>query len=325
MPTEQPDEVRPLLESLRDTDSLPWMLLGSQAARIAAFGSADTDLLDKAAAALIAGFARAGCNVLADVPREAERQAIQLSGVRKDLAITELDERQPVEQLLAQLDPIGEPEPIRWVPRQPWPVVASPGRVVLLCGGTSYGKTTLGTQLGPQLDGPTLDIGADTPIGIFAERYLGTPLTKEQVHAFRDRKLTAEEIAGISMVFADGDPLPRVRFGAVARTMFSGVYGSIAAAARLGVNVVVDEILIAPDQYRELRALLTGLPTTWVKLEIDIETLRTREGGRGDRVPGMAEGQRRQLFTDFDADVVVDSGRMSPADMADLVLADLAN
>jgi chloramphenicol 3-O-phosphotransferase len=79
-------------------------------------------------------------------------------------------------------------------------------------------------------------------------------------------------------------------------------------------------MFLFPDMYEEAAAVLAGLPTHWVAAAPSPEQLRQHEQARGDRLPGFAEGQLQQMFTDLPFQLTIDTGRLTPQAAARRVL-----
>jgi chloramphenicol 3-O phosphotransferase len=157
-----------------------------------------------------------------------------------------------------------------------------PGRVLLLLGPSSVGKTTIATALQRTLDGPWLIAGVDLFWGMLDERLL-------PVGGFR----------------ADSD---------VMRRLTRGWHRAVAALAAEGNDVIVDELGIHRWWLEDWARVLGGVRRWSVRLRASLPTLRAREAERGDRAPGLAAADLALAPEDGSFDLVLDTDRATLAD-----------
>ncbi len=132
------------------------------------------------------------------------------------------------------------------------------GRVILLNGASSSGKSSLARRLQASLDVPFLHVSSDQWVeaGVIPQR--------------RDDKGPFNWVDSM-----------RPRF-------FDGFHRTIAAMAAAGNNLIVDHIIEYPPWRAQLAQLLTGLDVFVVAVVCDPLELQRRELYRGDRRPGEA-------------------------------------
>lgn len=95
--------------------------------------------------------------------------------------------------------------------------------------------------------------------------------------------------AGIG--FAEGG---EVVVGEAFRTLDAAWADGIAAMARAGARIVVDDVFLGgPESQRRWRKALEGLDVLWVGIRCDAEVAAAREIARGDRPSGMGRGPGR--------------------------------
>lgn len=138
------------------------------------------------------------------------------------------------------------------------------GKIILLNGASSAGKSTLCRALQAQLDEPFLQFSLD-------------------------------------FFFFGGQVLPKRRdesgdfaWATMRPKLFEGYYNCLSALAGAGNNLVVDYIVENVDQLQRLVELLGGFDVFYVGVHCPIEELERRELQRGDRGTGDA---RRDLET----------------------------
>lgn len=199
---------------------------------------------------------------------------------------------------------------------------ANPGQIVLLVGPSNAGKSTLCHAVQEQSPAPWLQLGIDTMIDFLADKYIGIPKSAADVAHFEPspEARLGEFIVPPGPSPDNPHPYMMSQWGKVGRLGCSGLVAGMRAAAELGYHVISDQILFFQDWHDELRAELGHLPVTWVRLKIDLDALREHELRRGDRLPGFAESQERQLIGNVNYDLVLDSGKLSPDEEARTIL-----
>ena len=162
------------------------------------------------------------------------------------------------------------------------------GRVVLLNGPSSAGKTTVAHALADLLPTPWLVMPADL------------------FHAIRSR--------------------PRAQFSeeqwqSVFRKTRAAYHRAVVGAAEAGCDVIADHVLSEPWRLSELLELTVTCDVLLVHVTCDAEELDRREVRRGDRDSGTARRQLNAVFAHGDCDLIVDTTRMASSDAAAAIVA----
>jgi chloramphenicol 3-O phosphotransferase len=87
---------------------------------------------------------------------------------------------------------------------------------------------------------------------------------------------------------------------------------TVAAVARTGLSVIVDDVLFEEDDWLSWRQHLAGLDVVWVGLKVPLDVLEQRERERGDRVAGQARSQHALVHRHATYDVEVDTASLTP-------------
>jgi len=196
------------------------------------------------------------------------------------------------------------------------------GKVIMLAGTTSAGKSTLCRHIQKYIEGPCIQFGADNAVSMIAAKYLGVPLTKEALHDYKPEK---EQNLGYFLI----PPGPNednpteytiLQIGPVARLVTTAAFYGLKFISLAGINAVSDQIFVFKDWYEEAKEIFNDVPVLWVSINADKETLQEHDKARGDRVPGHSIGLYMQMYKDIPFDLEIDSGKLTPDEEALLVL-----
>jgi chloramphenicol 3-O phosphotransferase len=170
--------------------------------------------------------------------------------------------------------------------------------VIVLNGGSSSGKSGIVRCLQAVLPDPWLAMGTDM-------------LVEALPAAMRDSD------AGIGFS-ADGE----VVVGPGFRTLEAAWIEGIAAMARAGARVIVDEVFVggAGSQERWLKAL-RELTVLWVGVRCAASVAEGREVARGDRITGMAASQAELVHRGVAYDLEVDTTHTESIECARTIAA----
>jgi chloramphenicol 3-O phosphotransferase len=159
-----------------------------------------------------------------------------------------------------------------------------PGRVVILNGGSSAGKTTLGRSLQAALSDTWVLLGIDLLIWMMPPRMIND----------------ADGLSVHEGVIVRGD---------LFMSLYAGFRSAVATLAHSGVNVLLDDLTLdgADDQHKWSDAL-QGLEVLWVGVRCDPAIAAEREARRQSRLPGIACHQAESVHVSVHYDVEVDTG-----------------
>ncbi|MFF0343548.1 chloramphenicol phosphotransferase CPT family protein [Kribbella sp. NPDC004875] len=156
-----------------------------------------------------------------------------------------------------------------------------PGRVILLNGTSSSGKSSIAKELLDTLDGAWFHLAID------------------QFHRIRGRREWTEE-----------------EFLPVFQRTVLGFHRAVAGMASAGNDVVVDHIMGERWRLADCLTVFDGLPVYFVGINCSLPELERRERERGNRTIGRAALQFPLVHQHGVYDVEVDSERQTPAECA---------
>jgi chloramphenicol 3-O phosphotransferase len=101
-------------------------------------------------------------------------------------------------------------------------------------------------------------------------------------------------------------------------------YQGLAAIARAGTSVIVDEVFLdGGNSQARLQAVLRGVRVIWVGVRCDPVIAEARELRRRDRTKGMARDQAERVHYGVSYDIVVDTTDTSTTQCAAMIAATL--
>jgi chloramphenicol 3-O phosphotransferase len=187
------------------------------------------------------------------------------------------------------------------------------GRIIVLNGTSSAGKSTLAATLQRRFverGEPWIVIGVDDVFQKLPPEWI-------QMREWFGRY--AED--GIVFERVDGDVVRRI--GPIGTQALAAYRASVGGAARAGLNVIVDEVLLSEEDWDGWRVELAGLDVLWVRVDIALAALEAREHARRDRMLGLARSQYDIVHRFPDYAVTVDTGVLSAEEAAAVILAAL--
>jgi chloramphenicol 3-O phosphotransferase len=173
--------------------------------------------------------------------------------------------------------------------------------VILLNGAGSAGKSSIARALQAITAEPFLHVAMDAFLDMMPARCWDHPdgVTFETVQQ-------------------DGKPSVVIRSGPVAERILRGMRCAVAAMAREGNNLIVDDVLIE-NEMAEYAALLADVTFRTVGVLAPLDVLEARERERGDRMIGLARWQYDRVHHGKRYDLELDSSKATPMECALLV------
>jgi chloramphenicol 3-O phosphotransferase len=189
--------------------------------------------------------------------------------------------------------------------------MGSRGRVIVLNGTSSSGKSTLVRALQERLDGAWLGVGIDTVVFALPRAYLDAPRWAEVF-----RYVPAEP--GAEAPF-------RIETGELGLRLVDGLHRTVASLADAGLSVIVDHVLLEPRWLPDLAGRLAGHDVLFVGVRCPLEVVVERERARRDRTIGQAAAQFDVVHRAGGYDLELDTSVLPPEAAAEAIAATLAD
>lgn len=186
----------------------------------------------------------------------------------------------------------------------------SAGRIILLNGSSSAGKTTLALMLQQILEVPHQHMALDQFRDGMAARWRGL-----------NAPAGAPGALGLNVVptTLNGQPVTEVRFGSMGRQVLRGMRRAMAAFARHGGNVIVDDLMLERAFLIDYLEAFAGLDVTFVGVRCPLDVASAREAARPGRFPGTAASHFHHVHEHCEYDVEVDTATATPRQCAEQV------
>ncbi|OBQ69767.1 phosphotransferase-like protein [Mesorhizobium erdmanii] len=171
-------------------------------------------------------------------------------------------------------------------------------RIVLLNGAGSAGKSSIARALQTMTAAPFLHVQMDSFLEMLPEAL--------QDHADGFAYETVQQ---------DGKPAVVIRAGPVGERTLRGMRHAIAAMAKQGNNLIVDDVL-CNGELSEYVGLLAPFDLHLVGVMAPLEVLEAREAQRPDRLPGLARWQYERVHEAIRYDIEIDTSQLTPLECA---------
>ena len=218
------------------------------------------------------------------------------------------------------------------------------GKIILLNGTSSSGKTSIAKELQRISDEPYLQLGIDNFINLLPKRYFGiepadnepayegfkwilpvgetmkarikgfiSSPTSSVTQMIDEYKRAIEELGLSDSIMQKG---VKIETGSVFKQLISGMHHSIVSLASSGNNVIFDHVLLEREWLIECVHLLSDFQILFVGVRCPIEVTEKREQERGNRFFGQARGHFDSVHFHQLYDLEVDTSILTPQDCA---------
>jgi chloramphenicol 3-O phosphotransferase len=185
------------------------------------------------------------------------------------------------------------------------------GKIILLNGSSSSGKTTLSHALQKAFREPYQHIALDQFRDGMPGRYRGLNSPPGTPGA-----------QGLNIVPVDhaDSRVTEIRFGDMGKTMLKAMRRAIRTFALEGQNVIIDDILFETDFLKDYLLVLKNIEVIFVGVRCGLDTVNEREGKRSGRFPGTATSHFEIVHQNLQYDLEVDTRASSPDSCASQIV-----
>lgn len=183
--------------------------------------------------------------------------------------------------------------------------------IIFLNGTSSAGKSSIASKL-QEICHPSLHVGFDNFFVMLSPSYLFGGVNDAQGFSFEQKQ-------------DDKGFISSVKTGPVARELCLGLHRAIKAFADRGFNLIIDEILIAPEDLTDYAELFREYTVYFISVKPPLEVAVQRERERGDRILGFARGMYDLVYSYEFVDLEIDSSKNSPEESARQIIEFVRN
>ncbi len=140
------------------------------------------------------------------------------------------------------------------------------GRIIIINGTSSSGKTSIVRALQDMLDESYLEAGIDKFIWMLPHRYLDRPLW--------------DDVLGLAN-----------QAGELGHQLVMGMHRTAEVLSRTGMNVIVDHVLVEHTWWQDCDERFSELPAYLIGVRCPLEVLEEREKSQRNRTLGQARLQ----------------------------------
>lgn len=189
------------------------------------------------------------------------------------------------------------------------------GKVILLNGCSSAGKTTLAREIQSVAEDPWQYIGLDQ----FRD---GLPPSLRGLNSLEDEP--GSQGLNVIPVMKNGLRVTQIKFGDFGKKILRAMRRTVAEIAASGCSVIVDDILLEREFVADYSLVLDTNKTWLISVKCDLNKVIEREAKRPGRFPGTAESHYDLVYqSSYLHDLEVDTGIDTPRDAAIRVLNEI--
>ena len=179
------------------------------------------------------------------------------------------------------------------------------GKIIVLNGTSSSGKTSIVHALQQVMDEPYLEAGFDKFLWTLPAKFLKRPLYLD--------------VLDYDWMELDGERMKVLRARRIGFQFVTGMHHAVVALAKAGNNVILDHIFFEPAWLTECAELFEGYWALLVGVRCPLNIIIEREKERGDRTLGIAPGHFHWIHKPGIYDLEVDTSILTALDCAALI------
>lgn len=190
------------------------------------------------------------------------------------------------------------------------------GKIILLNGSSSSGKTTLALALQQAIRTPYQHMALDQFRDGMPGRYRGLNSPENTPGA-----------SGLNIVPGQmGEQrITDIRFGEMGTNMLKAMRRAIRTFVLEGQNVIIDDLMFEKDFLLDYLHVLQDLPVLFIGVRCPLEEVNARESRRSGRFPGTATAHFDRVHQYTLYDLEVDTQKHSPQECAEQIVAIMKN
>ena len=180
------------------------------------------------------------------------------------------------------------------------------GKIILLNGASSSGKSSIAIELQSLLKEPCMHLGIDTVFTMIPAKCKCNNPPGLKAFVWEPKNKGAQEV--------------HISVGPLGHKIMTGFHRACAALCSSGINLILDHFLFEPRWTRECLQLFRPFDVCFVGLQCPVEILERREKERGDRQIGLARFSAKQVHKGNKYDIELDTSCYLPRECAEQII-----
>ncbi|HHF7364931.1 TPA: AAA family ATPase [Legionella bozemanae] len=182
--------------------------------------------------------------------------------------------------------------------------------IIIVCGTSSSGKSTLCQELRNLLDNGWLNFSTDGYLGMLGDQFGG-------LHPDNPKVCIPNDIC-YAQKYPDGtyEIIP----GALCSKLYLTIPSVLKLIAEQGFNIIVDSFITTMDEFKSYKETLEQYGVLFVYLYASANVINQREEARGDRLKGSALHWLKRFDFQDHCDLCVNTEEMSIQQICDEIL-----
>ena len=176
------------------------------------------------------------------------------------------------------------------------------GKIILLNGASSSGKSGIAKELQNLLDEPYMHLGLDTVFTMIPRKCKCNDPQRLKAFVWEPDNNGSREV--------------RISVGDLGHKVMTGFHRACATLCFSGINLILDHVLFEPSWTKECFELFRPFAVCFVGVLCPIEVLEIRERERGDRQIGLARFCALRVHEGKNYDIEVDTSIYSQRECA---------
>ena len=193
------------------------------------------------------------------------------------------------------------------------------GRIVILNGTLSSGKSTVARAISDTAIEPFLTLGIDDFVHALPAAYRDLPSSLLEIR--NDMLVRQGFFVRLPQASESESPWPILDCGPIGERAVRGMHRAVAELAACGNSVILEHMFLKSHWFAHCRKTLENFRTLVVKICCSELELDRRELRRADRLQGLAHGVEDCIHNLVRYDLEISSDELQPAESALLILS----
>jgi len=185
--------------------------------------------------------------------------------------------------------------------------------IIIICGTSSSGKSSVCEALKSKLGDPWLLFATDGYLSMLGNKFLGLHPDNKDVTVPND----------ICYAEKHGDGTFEIILGELCSKLYLTIPNVLKLLSEQGFNIILDSFITIKDEFESYKDMLKKFDPHFFYLHASENIIQDREEKRGDRLKGSAIHWLKRFNFQNDCDLIVNTELVSTNEACDLILSHL--